>query len=134
MRYGNIKVPYNYDKKYEINTDFIPNDTITIHCWWNGTFGRKQFLSVKSIVATQKQYKYEINIWYGKDFIVDRTIHDQFDTFCQKYNINVQPFELDQINITPLNGHDIEKGDSVCNSDIIRFIILYLYGKEQYKN
>ena len=41
MRYENIKVPYNYDKKYEINTDFIPNDTITIHCWWNGTFGRK---------------------------------------------------------------------------------------------
>lgn len=39
------------------------NNKIIFHTYWKGEFGRKQAFSVKSLLATQVDYKYEVWLW-----------------------------------------------------------------------
>ena len=43
------------------------DNKIIFHCYWYGTFGRKQALSIKSLLATQKSYRYEIWLWLDEE-------------------------------------------------------------------
>lgn len=39
------------------------SNKIIFHTYWKGQFGQKQAFSIKSLIATQKQYEFEIWLW-----------------------------------------------------------------------
>ena len=41
--------------------------SVIFHCYWYGKFDRKQAMSVKSLLATQKGYSNEVWLWLDKD-------------------------------------------------------------------
>lgn len=44
---------------------------IIFHTYWKGEFGRKQSFSVKSLLATQKSYEYEVWLWLDNDDVTE---------------------------------------------------------------
>ena len=61
--------PSNYGSKSSAQKAFhdSQDNTIIFHCYWYGTFGRMQALSVKSLLASQKNYRYEVWLWLDAD-------------------------------------------------------------------
>ena len=47
----------------------LERQKIIFHCYWHGKFGRKQAMSVKSLLSTQNDYNNEVWLWLDKDSV-----------------------------------------------------------------
>ena len=47
--------------------NLLENGKIIFHCYWYGAIGRKQVASIESLLATQKNYNFEVWLWIDEE-------------------------------------------------------------------
>ena len=72
---------------------------VIFHTYWYGEFGRKQAFSIKSLIATQNSYDYEVWLWldadtYNEDEIVNNKFLSELYPFIKikRYSVNALLF------------------------------------------
>ena len=74
------------------------DNKIIFHCYWYGTFGRMQAMSIKSLLATQKNYDYEIWLWLDSE-APDSDSNNEDNIYLNQIRdyVTIKPFNPDTI-------------------------------------
>lgn len=93
----------------------VRNHKIIFHTYWYGRFGRKQAFSIKSLLATQLDYSFEVWLWLDEETFSDNTAE-------------VNPYITELIPYIKIKKYSIKE----CIADSIFKNIEFLFSDKKY--
>lgn len=83
----------------------VPSEPVIFHSYWCGEFGRKQALSVRSVLATQKNCPFEVWLWFDEalcDETAKKSIYE--NEYIREFGdkVSVHFYSPDMVKASPM--------------------------------